>query len=221
MTDAAVGREEPGFSAAAFERRARARLDLVPHPDPLESDRARLAGDHRLSGYDPATIRRPRAATVLIGVIAREGSATLLMTLRAGHLRDHSGQIALPGGKIEAGDASPAAAALREAEEEVGLDPARVTPIGYLDPYLTGTGFLIVPTVAMVTPPFELTPDPAEVADVFEVPLAFLMDQANHARGSRALEGRVHSFYVMAYGERRIWGVTAGVIRTLYDRLYA
>lgn len=221
MTDAAVGRAEAGFSAAAFEQRARSRLDPAPPPDLVPREGAMLAGDHRLSGYDPATIRQPRAAAVLVGVIAREGGATLLMTLRAAHLRDHSGQIALPGGKIEGSDASPAAAALREAQEEVGLDPARVTPVGYLDPYLTGTGFLIVPTVAMVTPPFELTPNPAEVADVFEVPLAFLMDQANHARGSRALNGRVHSFYVMAYGERRIWGVTAGVIRTLYDRLYA
>lgn len=221
MSEAAVGREDPGFSAAAFERRARARLALVPPGDPFAAGAASLAGDHRLSGYDPATTKAPRAAAVLIGVIDRAGSATLLMTLRAGHLRDHSGQIALPGGKIDAADASPAAAALREAQEEVGLDPGRVTPIGYLDPYLTGTGFLIVPTVAMVTLPIDLTPNPAEVDDVFEVPLAFLMDQANHGRGSRALNGRVHSFYVMAYGERRIWGVTAGVIRTLYDRLYA
>ncbi len=212
----------PGnLSAADFEKRARSRLSLTLGSD-LDTliEQAPVAGDFRLDGSPPRQ-GKPRAAAVLIGVIAREGGATLLMTLRAGHLRDHSGQIALPGGKIDASDPSPAAAALREAHEEVALDPARVTPIGYLDPYLTGTGFLIIPTVAMVTPPIELAPNPQEVADIFEVPLAFLMDQANHGRGTRELNGRVRSFYVMAYGERRIWGVTAGVIRSLYDRLYA
>ncbi len=157
---------------------------------------------------------------MLIGVLDRDGEASLLLTLRAAHLRDHSGQIALPGGKIDPADASPAAAALREAEEEVGLDPRRVTPLGYLAPYLTGTGFLIVPTVALVAAPVVLAPNPAEVDDVFEVPLAFLMDQANHVRGTREFNGRTRSFYVMAYGERRIWGATAGVIRSLYERLY-
>ena len=157
---------------------------------------------------------------MLIGVIDRPGEATVLLTQRASNLRDHSGQIALPGGKIDPSDASPAAAALREAQEEVGLDPSCVTPLGYLDPYLTGTGFLIVPTVALVAEPAALVLNPVEVDEAFEVPLAFLMDAANHQRASREFEGRVRSFYVMPYAERRIWGVTAGVIRNLYERLY-
>lgn len=208
------------WSGRDFLDRARDRLDLVPPPAFVDRTLVPALGDHRLDDLPPRTGRPPRAAAVLLGVIERDEGATLLMTLRSARLRDHSGQIALPGGKIDPGDATPAAAALREAEEEVGLDPARVEPIGYLDAYLTGTGFLIVPTVARVSPPVTLQPNPDEVDDVFEVPMAFLMNQANHGRGTRTFEGRERSFYVMAYGERRIWGVTAGVIRNLYERLY-
>ena len=211
------GEDRPG---ADFERRARERLTFDLPADLFDGDGLPRAGDHVL---DRRPSRRPaglRAAAVLVPVIVRADAASVLLTLRTATLRDHSGQIALPGGKIDANDASPAAAALREAREEVGLDPSRVTPLGYLDPYLTGTGYLIIPTVALVREPFALVLNDAEVAEAFEVPLAFLMEAANHQRGSRLLDGATHSFYVMPYGERRIWGITAGLIRNLYERLY-
>lgn len=220
MSDPAASSAAGAFTAAGLAARARDRLSLTTPPDPVALGTAPLAGDHRLDGLPPRTVP-PRAASVLIGAMERPAGATLLMTLRAAHLRDHSAQIAFPGGKIDPSDASPAAAAIREAEEEVGLPAAAITPLGYLDPYLTGTGFLIVPTVALIALPVALRLNPDEVDEAFEVPLAFLMDQANHGRGTREFDGRLRSFYVMAYGERRIWGVTAGVIRTLYDRLYA
>ncbi|WP_131119656.1 CoA pyrophosphatase [Lichenihabitans psoromatis] len=208
-------------STIAFERRARERLsfDLPPRwADP--SATRLLGGDHRLDDLPPRLDAVPRAAAVLIPILARAAEPTILLTLRAASLRVHSGQIAFPGGSIDASDADPMTAALREAQEEVGLDPACVTPLGYLDPYLTGTGFLIVPTVAMVHEPFDLELNAAEVVETFEVPLAFLMEEANHQRSSREWNGRTRSFYAMPYGERYIWGITAGMIRSLYEKLY-
>lgn len=218
--DVAPGTRTTDFSAEAFERLARARLTLGLPDDVLEVGAGPISGDHRLDELAPLARVKPRAAAVLIPVIDRPEGATVLLTLRSARLRDHSGQIALPGGKIDPADASPAAAALREAWEEVALAPDRVEPLGYLGPYLTGTGFLIIPTVAMVRTPIHLVPNAAEVDDVFEVPLAFLMEAANHQIGRREFGGQMRSFYVMPYRERRIWGVTAGVIRSLYERLY-
>jgi 8-oxo-dGTP pyrophosphatase MutT (NUDIX family) len=136
-------------------------------------------------------------------------------------LPSHAGQIAFPGGKVETYDAGPLAAALREAREEIALDGAFIEPLGYLSPYRTGTGFIITPSVALVRPGFKLTADPAEVADIFEVPFAFLMDEANHQIHSRVWSGTERRFYAMPYGERYIWGATAGIIRTLYRRLFS
>ena len=156
---------------------------------------------------------------MLVPVVA--GSAlSLILTERTEHLSSHAGQIAFPGGRIESHDATPLEAALREAHEEIALDPAFVEPLGYLEPYRTGTGFIISPAVALVRPGFKLTPNPAEVADVFEVPLAFLMSEANHRIDSRIWRGAERRFYAMPYGERYIWGATAGIIRTLYRRLF-
>lgn len=219
---------EPGCSAAepdelpfaTFERRARERLTFELPADLFHHGVAPAAGDHLLDDVPPRLGRTPRAAAVLIPVVARPTGAAVLLTLRTSGLRDHAGQIAFPGGKIDPGDASPLAAALREAEEEVGLDRARVTPLGYLTPYLTGTGFLIVPTVALVREPFALTLNKSEVADAFEVPLSFLMEAANHQRGRRDFNGVSRTFYAMPYEERYIWGITAGLIRNLYERLY-
>jgi 8-oxo-dGTP pyrophosphatase MutT (NUDIX family) len=160
-----------------------------------------------------------RPAAVLIPVVDHK-EPTVLLTQRAVHLADHAGQIAFPGGKIEATDASPLAAALREAEEEVGLDRAYVHPIGYLGVYGTGFGFRILPTVARVQPGFSLSINPSEVDDAFEVPLAFLMNPENHQLHSKEFRGMERSYYAMPYAERYIWGATAGILRILYERIY-
>ncbi|MBO0663289.1 CoA pyrophosphatase [Jiella sp. CQZ9-1] len=162
-----------------------------------------------------------REAAVLVPVVDRGDAATVILTTRTRSLRKHSGQIAFPGGAIDPQDASPEAAALREALEEITLDPAYVEPIGRLPRYLTTTGFCITPVLAIVSPGFTLRPNPGEVADVFEVPLGFLMDAANHRQESRMFDGLTRHYYTMPYGERFIWGVTAGILRTLYERFYA
>ena len=176
-------------------------------------------GDHVLNGGLSGAGARP--AAVLVPLIVRADGVHVLLTERAAALRQHSGQIAFPGGKIDADDASPLAAALREAEEEIGLHPSRVEPLGYLDPYQTGTGFRIQPVVALVTPPLALEINKSEVEMAFEVPLAFLMTAANHQRHSREWQGRARHFYAMAFGEHYIWGATAGIVRNLYERLYS
>ena len=145
----------------------------------------------------------------------------VLLTQRTAELREHAGQIAFPGGKIDATDKSPLDAALREAEEEVGLDRSYVDPIGYLDLYGTGFGFRILPTVARVRPGFTLTINHSEVVDAFEVPLAFLMNPANHQVHSKEFRGMERSYYAMPYAERYIWGATAGMLRVLYERICA
>ncbi|ACL60020.1 CoA pyrophosphatase [Methylobacterium nodulans] len=200
---------------------ARAAAGLRPDPpgplDPTSNPR----GDHDLEPdvLGAALAHPPRLAAVLVPVLARPEAVTVLFTQRAAHLREHSGQIAFPGGKIDPADPSPLAAALREAEEEIGLDRSHVRPLGYLDPYLSGTGFLVTPVVGLVDPAAPLSLNPNEVADAFEVPLAFLLDLANHALHSREWRGRRRRYYAIPFGERYIWGVTAGIVRNLSDRL--
>ena len=179
-------------------------------------------GDHDLDPMSAAiaAVRPIRPAAVLVPVVAR-AEPMVLLTQRSAHLKDHAGQISFPGGKIDAGDASPMAAALREADEEIGLTADRIEPIGYLDLYLTTFGFRIMPLVARVTPEFALTLNPDEVDDAFEVPLAFLMSPANHHQKSRDWNGLTRHFYEMPFGERYIWGATAGILRNLYERIYA
>jgi len=172
-----------------------------------------LAGDLNLAGP-------PRDAAVLVPVVKRS-ELTVLLTQRTDHLPSHAGQISFPGGKVEPGDPGPAATALREAEEEIGLRRNLVEPLGFLDSYRTGTGFRIVPLVGLVDPGFELKPDPREVAAVFEVPLTFLLDPANHQLHSRIWKNRERHFYAMPYNDRFIWGATAGMIRNMYERLLA
>jgi 8-oxo-dGTP pyrophosphatase MutT (NUDIX family) len=162
-----------------------------------------------------------KMAAVLVPIVAREPEATALLTLRTAHLSAHSGQIAFPGGKIEPGDATPIETALREAEEEIGLPRELVTPLGLLDLHNTGTGFRIIPVLALVDPFFTPAPDPNEVADVFEVPLSFLMEEENHMRHLREWKDRRILFYAMEYEQRFIWGATAAMLRNLYERLYA
>lgn len=204
------------LDAATFERLARARLLA----DPPQLDEPHGPGDDDLN---PDMRRIPaelRHAAVLVPVVARS-PLTVLLTARTEHLPSHAGQIAFPGGKIEADDDGPLAAALREAWEEIALSRKFVAPLGYLSPYRTGTGYIITPSVALVRPGFELSANPGEVADVFEVPLDFLMNEANHQVHSRTYGGAERRFYAMPYGERYIWGATAGIIRTLYRRLFS
>ena len=218
MADAAA---VPVLSARDFFARVRARLTLdvpVGIDDPNVIPKR---GDH---DADPvmrkiAEVRPIRPAAVLVPIVDR-AEPTVLLTQRAQHLPNHPGQISFPGGKIEQGDASPLAAALRETEEEIGLDRGKVDPLGYLDLYMTTLGYRIVPTVARVDPGFALTLNGAEVDDTFEVPLAFLMDQANVQRHARDWQGITRHYYAISFGERYIWGVTAGILRNLHDRIY-
>ena len=157
----------------------------------------------------------PTPAAVLVGLVDRAAGPALLLTQRTEHLRDHAGQICFPGGRIEPDDASAAAAALREAEEEIGLDPARVSILGKLPPYQTVTGFRISPVVGWISPPFELRPDPFEVAEAFEVPLHFVLDPENHRRQSYRRGPVTRGYYVLPYQGRFIWGATAGILVNL------
>lgn len=160
-----------------------------------------------------------RAAAVLVPLVDRAEGMGVLLTLRNASLPHHAGQVSFPGGRIEAGDASAAATALRETEEEIGLPAARVEIIGRLDDYITGTGFLVAPIVGLIRPPYALNPDPSEVEAVFEVPLAFFLDPANHRRESRIFNGVERRFYAMPYGDKYIWGATAAMLMNLYDLL--
>ncbi|MGO8952354.1 MAG: CoA pyrophosphatase [Rhodomicrobium sp.] len=162
-----------------------------------------------------------KMAAVLVPVLAREPEVTVLLTLRTSHLKAHGGQIAFPGGKIETGDATPVETATREAEEEAGIPPALVTPLSLLDLHNTGTGFRIVPVLALVDPGFEPVAHPGEVAEVFEVPLSYLMTETNHMSHFSKWKGRTVQFYAIQYEKRFIWGATAAILRNLYERLYA
>ena len=159
--------------------------------------------------------REHRPAAVLVGVVERPAGPALLLTQRPHHLRDHAGQICFPGGRVEPGDASIAAAALREAEEEIGLDPRRVEVLGELRPYDTVTGFRIHPVVGWIEPPVDLEPDPYEVDEVFEVPLQFVLEPGNHRRQSYRRGSLTRAYYVLPYQGRFIWGATAGILVNL------
>jgi 8-oxo-dGTP pyrophosphatase MutT (NUDIX family) len=210
------------FTAEDLRRRGQERL-LPPDKVLAALDASRRSrGDWDLNPhlFDPeAHTRVDRPAAVLIPIVDREPEATVLLTLRTEHLPNHAGQIAFPGGKLE-GEEQPKAGALREAKEEIGLDAGFVDVIGFLDWYQSRTGFRIAPAVGIVSPAYTLKPDPTEVADVFEVPLRFLMSLENHEMHSRDWKGQRRNFYAMRYEDRFIWGVTAGILRNLYDWLY-
>jgi 8-oxo-dGTP pyrophosphatase MutT (NUDIX family) len=179
-------------------------------------------GDHALNpGFRDAIVRdNVRDAAVLIPIVDRQPEATVLLTKRAEALRSHSGQVAFPGGRVDPEDASVEDAALREADEEIGLSRDFVEIIGRMPGYFTGSGYRIIPVIGIVQPGFTLTINPDEVDDAFEVPLSFLMDPANHRQESRMWQNVERHFYTMPYGEKYIWGATAGIIRALHDGLY-
>ena len=211
------------YTAAAFRERVlerfRSRADVL----------AAVGGDFVLNPHYGKflTERKLRKAAVLIPIIERDGQANVLLTQRTEHLSSHSGQIAFPGGKIDEGESNEQAA-LREANEEVGLNPADVEILGTFGNYYSGSGYSVAPVVGMVKGIPELTINENEVADVFEVPLSFLMDSTNHIRESRIWREKEITYYTMPYQdtsidppvERRIWGLTAGIIRQVQDRLY-
>jgi 8-oxo-dGTP pyrophosphatase MutT (NUDIX family) len=159
-------------------------------------------------------------AAVLVPLVQRDDGLTVLLTQRTAHLANHGGQISFPGGRIEPTDTDSTAAALRETQEEIGLMPDCIDVLGRLDDYVTGTGFQVVPVVGLIQPPFTLIPDSFEVEDIFEVPLAFILDPANHQRHSRmAPTGETRFFYAIPFGERYIWGATAAMLVNLYEAL--
>lgn len=165
----------------------------------------------------------PMPASVLMPLVVRDDGLTMLLTQRTAHLIDHAGQISLPGGRVDASDTSAIDTALRETEEEVGLHRRHVEVLGTLPDYYTGTGYRVTPVVSLVQPPFDLRADPFEVAEIFEVPLAFLMDGTNHQRRTIVLPdgGGPRSFYAMPYERFFIWGATAGMLRNLFHFLRA
>ncbi len=177
-----------------------------------------------LTAGDGHLWRKPeeiRPAAVLVPVIRREQGLTVLFTRRTAHLHDHAGQISFPGGRAEPGDPSLEMTALREAEEEIGLPPESVEVLGSLHEYVTVTGYRVTPVVGLVGTPFEPRLDAFEVAEVFEVPLAFFLDPGNHQRNSVIWEGGERHYYALPFGRHYIWGATAGMLMNLYQHLSA
>ncbi len=201
LADRQPGRRGVGGSAdpAAFRRAIRGDHDLNPGMTP------------------PSTALRP--AAVLVPLVDHARGMSVLLTQRTAHMAAHAGQISFPGGSIEEHDADAVAAALRETEEEVGLPRDRVSVIGRLDTYVTRTGFEVTPIVGIVAPPFALAIDPFEVAEAFEVPLAFILDRRNHQRVERAVGAHSRSFFVLPFEGRNIWGATAGILVNLAEVL--
>lgn len=181
----------------------------------------------RIGGVTPETahlsdfrhIETPRRAAVLVPIVDRPDGLNVLLTERAAHLRNHAGQVSFPGGRLEGDHETPVDAALRETEEEIGLERGYVTIAGYLESHIIFTGFHVVPVVGFVNPGFSLQPNPKEVAAVFEVPLTHILDPANHGTRVRTVEGGEIHVYNIPCGERVIWGATAGMLMSLYRLL--
>jgi 8-oxo-dGTP pyrophosphatase MutT (NUDIX family) len=197
------------MSAGTFRMLAKSRLradapTTWDHSDDDNNERARLIPDGVV----------PRASAVLIGMMERAGELHVLLTERDAGLSKHAGQIAFPGGRMDAGETA-LQTAMREAEEETGLPPSQVEALGYLDGYLTVTGFFIVPVVAMLHGSFQLQPRAGEVASIFDVPLSFFLNDANREMHSREWNGMTRQYNAYPYGDRYIWGATAGILKNL------
>lgn len=197
-----------------FVARARTRLDP---PQGMQS--LAEGGDFDFVPAEKTRFIRP--AAVLVGIVPKPDGPTVVLTTRPHTMRAHAGQVAFPGGKVDPGDADDVAAALREAEEEVGVEPGRTDILARGSPYITGTAFRIVPVIALLPEDFVPRPDPTEVDEAFETPLSFLMDPANHLSRSGVWQGKQRQYYEMPHNGYRIWGVTAGIIRSIYVQLYA
>lgn len=210
------------FRLETFRTLAESRLHAVPQTLPDHVGLVHSPGDFDLN---PSALAEwpggaaVRPAAVLVPVVVRD-DLRVLLTQRTSHLAAHAGEIAFPGGKPDPADTGPVDTALREAEEEIGLARSHVEPIGFLDVYRTGSGFAVTPVVALVHPGFAVVPNANEVAAIFEVPLAFFMDPANHRIDTHTLNGRDRRFYAMPFGERYIWGMTAGILRNMHDKLF-
>jgi len=203
---------EPGITfRSAVDHPAAARV-------PVESLAPGRRGDHEMN---PELLPEGplRQAAVLVPLIDHTDGISVMLTKRTDDLPTHAGQISFPGGGIETGDADAVAAALRETEEEVGVPPDMVEVIGRLDDYVTRTGYLVTPVVGLIVPPYPVQPDPSEVDEVFEVPLEYVLDPANHETHSRVWQGAERFFYVLPYEGRHIWGATAGMLVNLYEVL--
>lgn len=182
---------------------------LADHP-PLEQ---LMTADERERQHENA-LKPLKPAAVLLLVVNHRADPAVVFTQRTAHLADHAGQISFPGGRVDPGDETPEGTALREAREEIGLAPEAVQILGRLPDYRTSTGFRVTPVVGWAEPPLAYQPDPHEVADVFEVPLAFLLDARNHRYESAFYKGRLRNYWAMPFGERFIWGATAGMLVT-------
>jgi 8-oxo-dGTP pyrophosphatase MutT (NUDIX family) len=204
-------------SDSDFEARLRARLDPLELAAALQPRRS----DFDLNPHFlPPGVPNLRPAAVLAPIVARPDGLTMLFTTRTADMPTHAGQVSFPGGRVQPEDSGPVATALRETFEETGIAPDYITPLGAFDAYRTVTNYAIVPIVGLVREGFTLAPDPREVADVFEAPISFLMNSANHERHTREWQGGERAYYVMPWRERFIWGATAGMIKALHDRLY-
>ena len=210
-----------GLSPADLRDWITARLDPLDESLVCESQDGReTRSDFDLSPAAPEPDAAPlKNAAVLVALVERPAGLSVILTRRSDTLRSHTGQVALPGGRCDPGE-TPWATALREAHEEIGLHPSHVTVAGLSTPYRTGTGYHVIPVVGFVTPPFDLSPNPDEVADIFETPFVFLMDLANYEqRQGRTPAGDERRFYAITWEDRLVWGATAGMLRALHDRL--
>jgi 8-oxo-dGTP pyrophosphatase MutT (NUDIX family) len=220
VSESSISLQRPATEGFFDRATQRLTLDVPPALTDLNAPGARGDLDLNPENWIKAGVKAIKPAAVLVPVIDRD-EPTVLLTQRTPDLTTHAGQVAFPGGKIDPGDVSPVAAALREAREETGLASKLVEPIGYLDLYLTFSGFRILPTVARVKPDLMLTLNPSEVTETFEVPLRFLMTPANYRRKTRDWNGIQREYYEIPFENRYIWGITAGILRNLYERIYA